>query len=490
MMDPAPPKNILIFSDGTGQSGGLTPDQRLSNVYKLFRASRIGPDNPVDPADQIAFYDPGLGSEGAAMQVRGKWRRAFRKFVSSATGAGIGHNITDCYEAILKHYEPGDRIYLFGFSRGAYTARSVAGVLRYCGVPTRLPDGSPIPRWGSGLRSIAHEAVHNVYEYGSGRKRQKFEDQRKVLAARFRQKYGCDVDGAPNAAPYFIGVFDTVAALGERGFVRWLMRLALLAALATLVAGLAFVASLFGPSFRNSVWWVAAVAATIAAIAIAKARLKFIWRYPTPWQFRWCVTGWKFKDYDTNLDGKVSFARHAMAIDETRADFARVPWGQPSEGVRPDVNGLKSFLQLWFAGDHSDIGGSYPEDESRLSDVALSWMVDELESLPHPPKIDRTKLSLWPDALGMQHSEVEAVRDAYPWWVPRVCRFTWSEKPRTPPPGALYHSSVLQRFEADAVVNCNSVGPYRPGALAQDQAFAVFYSEGAKATTKGLSPSP
>jgi len=488
-MDPAPPKNILIFSDGTGQSGGLTPDQRLSNVYKLFRASRIGPDNPVDPADQIAFYDPGLGSEGAAMQVRGKWRRAFRKFVSSATGAGIGHNITDCYEAILKHYEPGDRIYLFGFSRGAYTARSVAGVLRYCGVPTRLPDGSPIPRWGSGLRSIAHEAVHNVYEYGSGRKRQKFEDQRKVLAARFRQKYGCDVDGAPNAAPYFIGVFDTVAALGERGFVRWLMRLALLAALATLVAGLAFVASLFGPSFRNSVWWVAAVAATIAAIAIAKARLKFIWIYPTPWQFRWCVTGWKFKDYDTNLDGKVSFARHAMAIDETRADFARVPWGQPSEGVRPDVNGLKSFVQLWFAGDHSDIGGSYPEDESRLSDVALSWMVDELESLPHPPKIDRTKLSLWPDALGMQHSEVEAVRDAYPWWVPRVCRFTWSEKPRTPPPGALYHSSVLQRFEADAVVNCNSVGPYRPGPLAQDQAFAVFYPEGAKATTEGLSPS-
>jgi len=474
-MESAPPKNILIFSDGTGQSGGLTPDQRLSNVYKLFRATRIGPDNAINPADQVAFYDPGLGSEGAAQQVRGKWRRAIRKFASSATGAGIGHNITDCYEAILKHYQPGDRIFLFGFSRGAYTARSIAGVLRYCGVPTRLPDGTPLPRWGSGLRAVAHEAVHKVYEYGSGRKRQKFEDERRVLAQRFRAKYGCDANGKPNAAPYFIGVFDTVAALGERGFVRWVMRLALAAGLAAAIAAIAFIISLFGGSFRTSVVWVAAVTFAVAAFSLAKARVKFIWKYPTPWQFRWCVTGWKFKDYDTNLDGQVCFARHAMAIDETRADFARVPWGQPSEGPRPDVNGIKSFVQLWFAGDHSDIGGSYAEDESRLSDIALSWMVEELESIPHAPMLDRTKLNMWPDANGMQHSEVEAVRDSYPWWVPERCRITWSQKPRIAAAGSPHHPSVLQRFAADAVVNCNLVGPYRPTVLANDPRYAAFY---------------
>jgi len=47
------PKNILIFSDGTGQAGGLRPDQRLSNIYKLYRATRIGPDSAIDPAKQI-----------------------------------------------------------------------------------------------------------------------------------------------------------------------------------------------------------------------------------------------------------------------------------------------------------------------------------------------------------------------------------------------------------------------------------------------------
>jgi hypothetical protein len=49
------PRNILIFSDGTGQAGGLTPDERISNVYKLYRAARVGPESSVDPAEQLAY---------------------------------------------------------------------------------------------------------------------------------------------------------------------------------------------------------------------------------------------------------------------------------------------------------------------------------------------------------------------------------------------------------------------------------------------------
>ena len=51
------PKNILIFSDGTGQAGGLRPDENRSNIYKLYRASRCGPDTDIDPREQLSFYE-------------------------------------------------------------------------------------------------------------------------------------------------------------------------------------------------------------------------------------------------------------------------------------------------------------------------------------------------------------------------------------------------------------------------------------------------
>jgi uncharacterized protein (DUF2235 family) len=54
------PKNIVVYSDGTGQDGGVRPEQRVSNVYKMYRASRVHPDNAIDPVQQVCFYDPGL----------------------------------------------------------------------------------------------------------------------------------------------------------------------------------------------------------------------------------------------------------------------------------------------------------------------------------------------------------------------------------------------------------------------------------------------
>jgi len=111
-------KNILIFSDGTGQAGGVRPDQCLSNVYKLYRATRIGPDSVIDPSKQVAFYDAGLGTDDDVGNPFVGAVKFLRKLLASATGRGITKNIIDCYEAILNFYEPGDRIYLFGFSRG------------------------------------------------------------------------------------------------------------------------------------------------------------------------------------------------------------------------------------------------------------------------------------------------------------------------------------------------------------------------------------
>ena len=57
------PKNILIFSDGTGQVDGIRPDQRLSNIYKMDQAMRLGPSAPIKPSDQVCFYDAGLSAD-------------------------------------------------------------------------------------------------------------------------------------------------------------------------------------------------------------------------------------------------------------------------------------------------------------------------------------------------------------------------------------------------------------------------------------------
>lgn len=163
---------------------------------------------------------------------------------------------------------------------------------------------------------------------------------------------------------------------------------------------------------------------------------------------------------------------------QRRSDFKRVKWRQPSEGALPKTpEGLEQFVQLWFAGNHSDIGGGYPEDESRLSDIALEWMVGEAASLPHPAIFDRSKLRIYPSAAGVQHCEVDAFIDAYPKWWPRTWRKTWGAAPRFKASGAPYHSTVAERLALDTVLSCGLIGPYRPLALSKDPALAPLFSQ-------------
>lgn len=473
------PKNILIFADGTGQAGGIKPDQRLSNIYKLFRASRVGPDSPIDPSKQVAFYDPGLGTGNDEGTIPIRALQFARKFLSAAIGFGISRNITDCYEAILKHYDPGDRIFLFGFSRGAYTVRCVAGVLNLCGVPTHGVDGRPFPKYGRALRSIADEAVRTVYEHGAGRDRAKFEAEREEKARRFRLKYGSDECGKANVAPYFIGVFDTVAALGATGFKRLVMNGFLLILALGACLFFAMLTEVFlGVTLLAAFVVLATLAIVGTTFAFFRLSFKSIANYPTPGAYRWHLSGWRSGFYDQYLDEHVRYGRHALAIDETRKDFARVPWGVKGAIVKREAGEPEWLRQMWFAGNHSDIGGSYPEDQSRLSDIALQWMLDQLHELPHPMIIDRDKLHVFPSPTGMQHSEVEEVLEWYPAWVPKKFRITWPEKPRIEARGAPLHPSVLERFALPAVAHCGEMKPYRPTTLAKDERLAKFYLAG------------
>lgn len=473
-------KNIVVFSDGTGQDGGVRPDQRLSNVYKMYRASRVGPDVSIDPSEQVAFYDPGLGTDDDAHGIGRLWRTV-GKLLASIAGRGIGYNIVDCYEFVLNYWRPGDRIYVVGFSRGAYTARCVAQVVSLCGVPIHEPGdpSTPFRRFSRSTRLAAERAVHQVYEHGAGHPIAEFEGQRAELARRFRVDHGSDAGGLANAYPYFIGVFDTVAALGAKGWKYWGLVAGFGAAAVAVLAAVAGVAAAIGAPFLPTWAGLSAAAGLLSWYRSWRGSRRSIDGYPDPGDGRLVHhVRWRAENYDRGLSGHVGFARQASAIDEDRADFPRVGWGRDKFVRRSGEGEPPTLVQLFFPGNHSDVGGSYEEAESRLSDVALEWMVDEASSLPHPVLLDRSRLRLWPDHAGMQHSELVLLRDRRLWWMPHwlpaFLRRGWAPGPRKPS-GYPLHPSVHARFAEDAVVRADGAGPYRPEAMRGDGRFGPFF---------------
>src|SRR5579872_7468738 len=119
------PKNIIICSDGTGNTA---IKDRGTNVFKMFEAidlngHRIEPH--LDP--QVAFYDDGVGTETFLPL----------KLLGGAFGFGLAKNVRYLYMDLVRVYDPGDRIFLFGFSRGAFTVRTLAGIIAKCGILDR-----------------------------------------------------------------------------------------------------------------------------------------------------------------------------------------------------------------------------------------------------------------------------------------------------------------------------------------------------------------
>ena len=272
-------------------------------------------------------------------------------------------------------------------------------------------------------------------------------------------------------APYFIGVFDTVAALGAKGLARWMMLAVLLSVVFAIPTWVIrhYVGTIDAGTYVLGV-------VIVLGVLMFRARFKMIGDYPAKGKLRWHFSGWRSGFYDRFLDKRVRFARHALAIDERRLDFARVEWGVKGDHpVRENGEG-EWFKQIWFAGNHSDIGGSYSEDESRLSDIALDWMVREATSIPYPMIVDSSKLHVFPSCGGMQHCEIQGMRDRYPTWVPKALRFTWREKERTEVLGSPLHPTVLDRFALASVIQSDQFAEYRPESLRKDPRVELFYA--------------
>ncbi|MBX2881934.1 MAG: DUF2235 domain-containing protein [Granulosicoccus sp.] len=115
-------KNIVVCCDGTGNE----INSHLSNVLKLYRMT-------CENKHQSRYYDPGVGTLGNDKPWSRHLLRANKVF-GLATGQGLDENILDAYRYLITNYEHGDRIFLFGFSRGAYTIRSLAGLVYQIGI--------------------------------------------------------------------------------------------------------------------------------------------------------------------------------------------------------------------------------------------------------------------------------------------------------------------------------------------------------------------
>ena len=162
-------KNIILCADGTGNLGGTTPD---TNVYRMY--------NFVDTHDathpQLTYYDNGVGTS------TNKYWRMF----SGAFGFGFKRNVCELYEFLARHYEPGDQVFLFGFSRGAAEVRALSGFI----AATGLVDGRQLSR--QDLESRIQEA-YQLYKH---------------------QKNNPTYGEHGQISLTFLGVWDTVSALG------------------------------------------------------------------------------------------------------------------------------------------------------------------------------------------------------------------------------------------------------------------------------------
>jgi uncharacterized protein (DUF2235 family) len=194
------PKNIVVCADGTGNT---TVKGRGTNVFKLYEAvDENGHRFFPHPVQQVAIYHDGVGTE------QYKWVRLF----SGAFGWGLSRNVKQLYGEVARVYDPGDRIYLFGFSRGAFTVRTLAGLITTCGI-------LDVTRFGS--NSALRRAIRTAYnEYR--RKYQTifskwFHGERKLDAAELRHRFSVPIPGFSDPGGpvvHFVGVWDTVDAVG------------------------------------------------------------------------------------------------------------------------------------------------------------------------------------------------------------------------------------------------------------------------------------
>src|SRR5215469_303811 len=282
-------KNIIICCDGTGNAFGNTN----SNVVRLYTTLDLS-----DETKQVAYYHPGVGTMGAPT-ARNVIEKKWSLIAGLAFAGGFRDNVFDAYRYLMEIYNEGDRVFLFGFSRGAYTVRALSGVLHGYGLLRRGNEGHLPYAW----RSFTKQVKQKGDEQAAGRLAHHTVDTN----FSFRQTFSHN-----NFAIHFVGLWDTVSSVG--------------------------------------------------------------WIY-TPLRLLY-----------TAQNPLIKTARHAVSIDEHRCFFRDNLYGPPGLG--------QDIVQVWFPGVHSDVGGSYHNDQSSPSNTALQWILGEARKAGLVANLDRVNLVL------------------------------------------------------------------------------------------------
>ncbi len=183
-------KKIILLSDGTGNSAAK---QHKTNVWRLYKALDL------HSRDQIAMYDDGVGSQEFLLF----------KLLGGAFGWGLKRNVIELYKFLCRNYEDGDKIFLFGFSRGAFTVRVLAGLIDKCGLYTGFESEHEL-----------HEFAHRSYAiYRFDNEKYRGWQFSKLLAwiwdcLRWKKEKNNSSVVDSNIEIEFIGVWDTVNAYG------------------------------------------------------------------------------------------------------------------------------------------------------------------------------------------------------------------------------------------------------------------------------------
>jgi len=338
-----PGKRLVLCLDGTWNN-------RTSST-NVFHLHNLVAERDEAGVRQLRYYDEGVGT-GALDRVSG-----------GLFGFGLNQNVISAYEWLIENYEDGDAIYLLGFSRGAYTARSLGGLIMTCGL---LLPGAPltVEQLWNGYRILGRYRdedandgpVENLWEKIAGREKPSFRpliklkwDSGKTRGDDLNRTERLLAAWSRRVAIRCIGVFDTVGAMG------W--------------------DALAIPGLRTR----------IAAF------------------------------HNTNPSTLIQHAFHALAIDEHRANFKHVPWRRyVPHGGKEKPRAWETYEQRWFTGAHANVGGGY--ENNPLALFPLEWMVRKTAATglafrrtPALPSMD----DCLPLVKRVKGGNAPAVRDSY-----------------------------------------------------------------------------